>query len=188
MTRTCFTIVAVLTAASVANASFHEFTLNSYTQTTPASPLIPISVVDPTFTLPDTPNQVVGTTLSIYYPLEQMSVSVDSVVLPLYSAFVGNGGVNLNFSSNFGSAPLWTVRVSGLGNSYDDPFPSFTSPNPPFSTWEWLPVSTEVDPVADGKLSITVAVPEPSALGFGAIALGLVGMGRFIGRRFKKIA
>ena len=88
-----------------------------------------------------------------------------------------NNFVGLTFISQSPNNYVWMAFTNVPGATLGGSLPDFTqdgiyqrSPLPPGPT----------------KMNATLAtVPEPSALGFGAIAVGLVGAGRLIRRRWR---
>lgn len=173
MFRWALSLLLVVALASSATASLHKFTLNSV-----GNP--GFSVIKPDFELANTsPPSFPG----YYYANSANTMSIQ--LAPLGEAFdletvgVFNNSVSLTFKNASGGL-VW-MAFPGVANAvFKSPLPDFTndgvyqrSPGPPGPT----------------KMNATItAVPEPSALGFGGLALGLVGVGRLIRRKMSRAA
>ena len=172
MFRWALSLLLVVALASSATASLHKFTLNSVD-----SP--GFSVIKSDFELADTsPPSFPG----YYYANASNTASIQLAPLgelfDLETVGVFDGSVSLTFKSTNGL--VWMAFPGVAAAVFESPLPDFTSdgiyqrsPGPPGPT----------------QLNATItAVPEPSALGFGGLALGLVGIGRLIRRRMARAA
>ncbi len=172
MFRWALSLLLVVALTSSATASLHKFTLNSVD-----SP--GFSVIKPDFELADTSPALFP---GYYYANPTNTASIQLAPLgelfDLETVGVFDGSVSLTFKSTSGL--VW-MAFPGVANAvFESPLPDFTSdgiyqrsPGPPGPT----------------QLNATItAVPEPSALGFGGLALGLVGIGRLIRRRMTRAA
>ena len=164
MSRWALSLLLVVALASSASASLHTFTKNW------ANPP-DFTVVDPSFELDDTP------VIPGYFqanPLNTAVIAIGAEQFSLETVGVFNNFVGLTFKNP--AAFVWMAFPGVASATFGGTLPDFTSngvyqrsPGPPGAT----------------KMNGTItAVPEPSALGFGAIALGLVGVGRLIRRRW----
>ncbi len=170
MSRWALCLLLVIALTSSATASLHTFTLNSVDD--PG-----FTVVKPDFELADTSPPAFpgyfyansGNTMQIqleplgeYFSLETVGVLNDFVSL----TFKNPGGL------------VWMAFPGVTDSVKGSPLPDFTADG----TYQRSPELPGYPGTTKMNATIT-AVPEPSALGFGAIAVGLVGIGRFIRRK-----
>ncbi len=178
MTRWFFSLAALLALATTAHASLHTFTPGA----TRGNPLTLIGSGD--FELSDTPTgvffnaiqpftvEVTGTVGPVQYELTRGQILPDQVIL--------------QFNHPTYNRLFMQWDVAGIPAAPPAGFPA-----------SWIDDDGEVEWVAEGLFaplqpSATLAgyinadvaaVPEPSAFAFGGLAVGLVGLGRFLRRR-----
>ena len=177
MSRWMLSLLALLTITSGANASLHQFILNE--QLSPNEITVIGSGV---FEVEDLPNASAQ-----YLAINPMQVSVETmqgtVGFDLLRVSTAEDRINMIFQA--GMVKLFMAfDIAGFPASGPLP-PSWSDDD---NVMEWNTNNMLLDPTGDllnGRVDAMVsAVPEPSAFGFGAIAFGLVGCGRFARRRW----
>jgi hypothetical protein len=180
MFRWVLVFTAVLVFATSANASLHTFATTG--------PTVPqaLTVLDGDFELSDTPNgsgfqyEVVGGDTMTIQSLDANGLFTADLLWGQTS----NGSVVLGFNDGTGSGVTMHMQFFDGTVSQGDPFPSLVSGNG-FWSAQNRPSSVLPGNWVWGRTPATItAVPEPSAWGFGAMVVGLVGVGRFVRRRF----
>jgi hypothetical protein len=178
MSRWLLSLAAVLTVTSAAQASLHQFICNEQFSRNKIT-----LVGNGMFELQDAP--VNGNQYPAVNPLQ---ITVDALQGTLQFSLLRVTTLQDQIAMVFAADPalrlFMTFDVAGINNG--DPLPGSWQDDDGIVEWNTNNQLTDPtgDPLRGSKNAVVAAVPEPSAFGFGAIALGLAGCGRYVRRRF----
>jgi hypothetical protein len=172
MLRGLFCFAALLTAASSAQASLHQYICNDQFSNSKIT-LIGSGL----FEVSDVP--VNGVQYPAIVPL-QITVDSMSGTMPfdLRRASTLDNQISLIFGSEGGYKLFMTFDVAGIVKG--DPLPSSWGDDDGIVFWNTNSglLNPGGDPLRGSKNAIVAAVPEPSAVAFGLLVVGLVGSGQ----------
>jgi hypothetical protein len=178
MGRWSFCLLALFAISSRVEASLHQFVCDEQFSRNKITVL-----GSGAFEVQDTVADSVN-----FYAIQPLQIAVDAMqgtlLFDLLMATTQKDHIHLVFSTQGGYRLYMTWDVPGTEKG--GPLPGAWDDYDGVVEWNTnnLLLDPTGDPLRGSKSAYVAAVPEPSAFGFGALALALAGGGRFVRRRW----